>query len=600
MRRINSLLGAAFHGWAAPRGFTTIFLCILIVVGGAIVNSVVFSKSPGLGMFMFRLEKDKKAPVDYGFGPGAGIGPARPNLVLGQTPAIPRSTGLAPQAGPGAAPLAGGGGCGGGGCPGSVATLGVFGPAFPWPIIPIHIALLPDGRVLSFGTDQQGQQGAQLIYDVWDPKLGYGTNAHTILPNTTSTDIFCGAASLLGSGFLQGSNGSGNLLVTGGDLTVNGVRNYSNNKVNIFIPANNTLTALGTMNYPRWYPSIITLRNGDKLVLGGRPSPDDVGNLGEPTPEVRSATSGFLTLPGISLISDTLEWFYPKGFIGFDGAVILIENSGAIFRLTTDYPGTMQDTGSRTAPGVAYYPSVMFAPFKVLTVRAGQRAQVVDISTSPPVVTDVANLNYDRIWGNTTLLPDGEILVTGGSGVQNELTNVAYQAEIFNPYSGTSGTWRLAASAAIPRLYHSSTLLLPDGSVLTGGGGAPGPVNELNVEIYYPPYLFAQDGSGNAAPRPQIVSAPSTLQLNQNFSVTVGANDQIVFVDLVRVGSNTHSFNPEQRLISLPFSQTGTTITATLNSPPEAVPPGYYMLFVWNSSSVPAVATIVSVLEAVQ
>ena len=81
------------------------------------------------------------------------------------------------------------------------------------------------------------------------------------------------------------------------------------------------------------------------------------------------------------------------------------------------------------AQGIAHYPSVMFSPFKVLTVRAGQRAQVVDLSRSPPVVTDVPNLNYDRIWGNATLLPDGEVLVTGGSGVVNELTNVAYQAD---------------------------------------------------------------------------------------------------------------------------------------------------------------------------
>jgi hypothetical protein len=453
---------------------------------------------------------------------------------------------------------------------------------------------------LSFGTDQQGQQGAQLIYDVWDPKLGYGPNSHTALPNTTSTDIFCSAASLLGSGFLQNSNGSGNLLITGGDLTVNAVRNFSNNKVNIFTPANNTLTASGQMNYPRWYPSIITLRNGDKLVLGGRPDPSDIGNIGVPTPELRSATSGWRTLPGISLISTTLEWFYPRGFVGFDGSVNLLAHSGAIFRLTTAGAGTMQDTGSRMAPGAPFYPSAMFSPSQVLTVRAGQRAQVVDLSRSPPVVTDVPNLNYDRIWGNTTLLPDGEILVTGGSGVENQLTNVAYQAEIFNPYSGPSGTWRLVASASIPRLYHSSTLLLPDGSVLTGGGGAPGPVNELNVEIYYPPYLFLHDGSGNAAPRPQIVSAPGQLKLGQIFSVTVGSNDKIVYVDLVRVGSNTHSFNPEQRLVPVAFSQTGTTITAMLNSFPEVVPPGYYMLFVWNSSVVPAVAPIVSVLQAVQ
>jgi galactose oxidase len=80
----------------------------------------------------------------------------------------------------------------------------------------------------------------------------------------------------------------------------------------------------------------------------------------------------------------------------------------------------------------------------------------------------------------------------------------------------------------------------------------------------------------------------------------VGSNDTVGWINLIRVGSNTHSFNSEERLIPVPFSQTGTTITATLSSSPELVPPGYYMLFVFNSSGVPAVAPIISVLQAVQ
>ena len=257
----------------------------------------------------------------------------------------------------------------------------------------------------------------------------------------------------------------------------------------------------------------------------------------------------------------------------------------------------MQDTGSRLDPGADYYPSLMFNnaqgnPFSVLTERNGTEVQLIDVSRSPPVVTRVNNLVYDRMWGNATLLADGGIVVSGGSGVANELTNVAYQVELYNKLSGT---WTLGSSAAIPRLYHSSTLLLPDGSVLTGGGGAPGPVNELNAEIYYPPYLYLNDGSGNPAPRPTLVSAPSTLNMNQNFSLTVGANDKVGAINLIRLGFNTHSFNPEQRLIPLPFSQNGTNITATLNTSPELVPPGYYMLFVLNTSGVPAVAKIVSV-----
>jgi hypothetical protein len=112
--------------------------------------------------------------------------------------------------------------------------------------------------------------------------------------------------------------------------------------------------------------------------------------------------------------------------------------------------------------------------------------------------------------------------------------------------------------------------------------------------------LWAKDGSGNAAPRPTIVSAPSRLILGQNFSITVGSNDKILFVDLVRVGSNTHSFNPEQRLIPVPFSQSGTAVTGSVDSAPEKIPPGYYMLFVFNTNGVPAVAKFVSIPQAVQ
>jgi hypothetical protein len=586
MRRINSLLGAAFHASAALGGFTKIFLCILVVLVGAIINEEVYSQVPLLGIF--RLEKDRKAPVDYGYGRGAGIGPARPNLVLGQTPAIPQSTPLAPQAVPRAAvPIGGGAG-------------GYFGPAFPWPIIPIHRALLPDGRVLSYGTDETGAQGAQGIYDVWDPKLGNDTGAHTtILSSPTKTDIFCSASSLIGVGLSGPNKLSGKLLITGGDATVNGMRNFSNNNVEIFAPKDNSLAASGTtMKFARWYPSITSLRNGDKLLLGGSVSPD----VGEPTPEVYHPRSGWRTLSGITgtQISDNGEWPYPRGFVGFDGAVYLLQHNVKIFRLTTDGAGMMNDTGSLMAPGGWNYPSAMFTPFKMLTVRAGKRAQVVDISSYPPVVTDVAPINYDRIWGNLTLLPDGRFLATGGSNIvnQDESTGaiVAYPAEIFDP---NSGTWTLGACpgacAKKPRLYHSGALLLPDGSVLTGGGGAPGPVNQLNAEIYYPSYLYAKDGSGNPAPRPKIVSAPSTLRLGQTFSVTVGSNDLIGSVNLVRVGSNTHSLDSEQRLIPVPVSQSGTTITGTMASAPEKIPPGYYMLFVFNEAGVPAMAKIISV-----
>jgi len=128
------------------------------------------------------------------------------------------------------------------GSPGANVT-GTFGPVIQWPIIPLHMCLLPDGRVMSYGTDTSGNQGAQLIYDVWNPALGTGTNAHSVLPNTTSTDLFCSGQAVMTNG---------NVLITGDDLTVDGQRNFANNQTTIFLPSTNTIAAGMPMNYPRW------------------------------------------------------------------------------------------------------------------------------------------------------------------------------------------------------------------------------------------------------------------------------------------------------------------------------------------------------------
>jgi hypothetical protein len=587
LMRVNSILNGAFHKLASLGPIPKIAVIASVFVAAA---------APPINLVL--LDKDHKAPVDFGDGPGKPAIP-KPLLKRGDVPKHPPKVLSTPKAGnapaaPGApkagnAPAAQGAPKASNVPPKASATGGgFFGPAFAWPIIPLHMALLPDGRVLNFGTDQNGNQGAQMVYDVWDPSIGNTTSAHTILSNTTGTDIFCAGVSLL--------DGSGNVLITGGDLTVNGVRNYANNKVELFSPAQNTLTSTQAMNYPRWYASITTLPNGEKLLLGGQNNPTAPAIEGEPTPEVRNVSLGWRTLPGISI--DQQQWYYPRGFVGPDAAVYVVQDDGIILRLTTDgTTGTMQTTSSTVATEGFDYPALMYQdangnPFSVFTVRAGMVADKVNISTSTPVVTPLSSPTYDRRWGNATLLADGEILYSGGSAVANELTNVAYQVELYNP---ATGTWTLDATAAIPRLYHSAALLLNDGTVVTGGGGAPGPVNELNAEIYYPPYLYLPDGSGNPAPRPQLISAPSTLQLGQSFSMTVGANDQIGNVNLIRAGAVTHSFDSEQRLISLPFTQSGTQVTATMNGSPNLAPPGYYMIFVLNRAGVPAIAKIVSV-----
>jgi Galactose oxidase-like, Early set domain len=161
-----------------------------------------------------------------------------------------------------------------------------------------------------------------------------------------------------------------------------------------------------------------------------------------------------------------------------------------------------------------------------------------------------------RYWANATVLADGKVLVTGGSNPANKLDHVDKVAQIWNP---NTGVWTAGAEADKPRLYHSISILLPDASVLTGAGGEPGPVQNLNAEIYYPPYLY--NANGSPKPRPTIASAPEVAHVGKQFSITLGDASKINRVTMVRTGSVTHTYNSDQRYIPAPFTQNGTPLT---------------------------------------
>src|SRR4029077_4208579 len=147
---------------------------------------------------------------------------------------------------------------------------------------------------------------------------------------------------------------------------------------------------------------------------------------------------------------------------------------------------------------------------------------------------------------NTTLLPDGTTLVTGGGTMLDgyDVTKAVFSAELWSP---ATETWQTLSRAAIPRLYHSTALLLPDGRVLTAGSGNDGPaVNQTQAELFSPPYLFK-------GPRPTITGAPAVVQYGSTFTVVTPDAAGIISVALIRPGSVTHGFDEDQRLLSLSF-----------------------------------------------
>ena len=219
-------------------------------------------------------------------------------------------------------------------------------------------------------------------------------------------------------------------------------------------------------------------------------------------------------------------------------------------------------------------------------------------------------MNFPRRQHNATILPDGTLLVTGGTrgggapGTAEAFNNLdpgqpVHIAELWDP---KTGQWTMLAAEQTDRCYHSTAVLLPDGRVLSAGGGefilnegtphqvANNPQDtHYDAQLFSPPYLFK-------GPQPQITSAPDSVQYGATFQIGTAQPEQIATVSLIRLSSVTHSFSPGQRISFLSFQVAGGgTLTATAPPSANVCPPGCYMLFIVDMQGAPSVAKIIQV-----
>jgi hypothetical protein len=336
----------------------------------------------------------------------------------------------------------------------------------------------------------------------------------------------------------------------------------------------------------RWYPTVTPLNNGEMLITSGRVN----------TPEVRTLGGGLRALSTASLGLPLYPWMdvAPNGrafYSGPDQTMRMLNPAGT---------GTWETLGQRDTLNRDYGGHAVFDVGKILVAGGGnpgtKDARVVDINGAPEVST-TAPMAFARRQHNLTVLADGTVLATGGlssSGLVDLSTGV-YAAEQWNP---ATGQWRTLAAMQVTRQYHSTTLLLPDGRVLSSGGGICGTCDDVgylakNAEVFSPPYLFQADGT--LAPRPAIDAAPTATSYGAAMEIATGNPASISRVALVRLGSVTHSNNMEQRYIPLSFTAGATSISATAPANANVAPPGPYMLFIIDANGVPSVASMVSV-----
>ena len=458
--------------------------------------------------------------------------------------------------------------------PADANVKGMWSPVYNWPLISVHAVLMPDGRVMTYGTKSDGTQTGNFIYDLWDG-AGAPDAGHQTLANSTGTDIFCSSQLLLPS--------TGNVFIAGGDnWTGTATTNTGNNNSNLLDRGTNVLARGLAMNRARWYSSSITLLNGETYTQGGSGGTD--------RPEIRGLDGTFRLLTGAD--TNSLDFMYARNFIAPDGRVFGYDSNGRMYYVNPAGAGAVTLLSQF---GAAYRgndaSAAMFRPGRILQFGgASNGAIVIDITGSTPVVTPTQSMSSQRRLVNATILANGKVVATGGSQVFNELTGVNNIAETWDPQTGQ---WTQGAVGNRARLYHSNALLLPDASVLVAGGGAPGPQNNTNVEVYYPPYLFTSNGQ--LAPRPTITLAPTALEIGKTFSVDVGNATGISRVTLIKTGSATHSWNMEQRFLDLTFNVSGSRVTVQAPTRAADAPPGYYQLFVFDPAGVPSISHILRI-----
>ncbi|HJV89480.1 MAG TPA: immunoglobulin domain-containing protein [Holophagaceae bacterium] len=353
--------------------------------------------------------------------------------------------------------------------------------------------LLPDGKVLIAG----GQQSPTTA-ELFNPADGTFTATTGNLKGSTlsaNTGRYQHAATLL-------SNGK--VLIAGGQPSSNGVAQSAE----LYDPSTGTFTSTSApMNNGRFQFNMVALPNGTAMVVAGN-------------------------CPNLSNTS-TSEIFDPAA------------NAGA---------GTWTTVATMDARYLTS--AVRLQDGRVMVVGGKAALQGLDTSTSPS--TDVSISKTTQIYNPTTgtwskgpaiatarcshttvVLPNGKVLVAGGTGAQTigGQTNLA-SAEIFDPTANNgAGAWTSAGTMNIPRFGHSM-IALPDGKVLVLGGTSNG-TSTNTAEIWDPStntWSYTNDGTGQTTLSEPKFNAAAVLLSNGKVVVAGGNSvDQFTWTAAVEI-----------------------------------------------------------------
>jgi len=311
----------------------------------------------------------------------------------------------------------------------SPAQGGLWSEVEPWPLVAVHAALLPNGKVLAWDAtpddaddDPHTTDNFTTRVTLWDPITGI----HVETNNDTNTDLFCAGSAHLWDG---------KVLFAGGDSGTAGANGPLSN-TNIYDPETNTWRRAPNMNAPRWYSSVAALGNGEMLTFGGSYLPTPAGEVFQFDQTWRPLP---ITNPSPNL--EDYQWLQATP----DGDVLTFGPGNSISIIETEGSGAFKPGPQRDNIELRDYGSyAMFDVGKILVAGGADASDsVVVIDTDTQQSTDTGSLNVGRRQHNVTILADGSVLTTGGITDDNRFVSATGGTQVVERWSASSGRWDL-------------------------------------------------------------------------------------------------------------------------------------------------------------
>lgn len=468
----------------------------------------------------------------------------------------------------------------------------------------------PSRKMLPKGHCRMDQKEAVLKRDCYAHSVELDLQTNQIRPLMILTDTWCSSGQFLPDG---------TLLQTGGDL--DGFK-----KIRKFEPCEPG----GSCNWVelqdvefvngRWYATNQILPDGSVIIVGGRGA-----NNVEYYPPRKAGAVKFQFLAEVE--DNQMDNLYPYVHLLPNGHLFIFANNRPVLfdhrfnRVIRNYP--QLEGGPRNYPSAGS--SVMlslsgdFTTAVIVICGGAEYGAFIQRATDSPahgscgriVATaeepnwEMEDMPFGRIMGDMIMLPTGEALIINGAqaGTQGfELaSDPCLYPVLYRPDQPIGLRFMTLNPGTVPRLYHATANLLPDGRVLIAGSNphyfykfkAEFPT-ELRIEAFSPEYLSAD----RANLRPVIESVPETVRYGEGFDVVFSVELPVVGIVEVNLGSApfaTHSFSQGQRMVKLTVNPSvpdpSGRYRIKCTAPPNAAvaPPGYYMAFAVNQG-VPSVA----------